>query len=193
VSYSIYAIVDPRSREIFYIGRTDSPERRFAEHIEGTHQLSGIVVQQIKEAGFLPHFIVLERCESLGHTCMAEIFWIETLQSRGAKLTNAQATGGYVGRAKERKRMTAELDAMRDAKRPSRILNDLSNGRPVRSYKPWTKLDVARLKGMKQKKCSPEYMADKLERSLTEINEKLKSLPGSGSSGARRRRRKDDR
>jgi len=36
-------------------------------------------------------------------------------------------------------------------------------------------------------------MADKLERSLTEINEKLKSLPGSGSSGARRRRRKDDR
>lgn len=107
-------------------------------------------------------------------------------------MTKAQVTGGYVGRAREREGMTAELEAMKDAKRPSRILNDLPNGRPIRSFKPWTKLDVARLEGMKRKKCDPEYTADALGRSLTEIKEKLKSLPATGSAGARRNRRKGD-
>lgn len=170
-------MIDPRNREIFYVGRTGSPERRFAQHMEGTHQLSGVIVRQIREAGFIPHFVILEHCESLDQSCMAEMFWISCLDSRGSKLANAQTTGGYVGRKKERQARTAELEAMREAKRPSRLLTEVSNGKPARAGARWSKRDLARLRGMIRANCSPEFMADALSRTLSEIREQLDSRP----------------
>mgnify|MGYP002621028396 CR=1 FL=1 len=80
----MYALIDPRSDGIFYIGQTSDLPRRRAEHLEGTDQLSGLVVRQIRLAGFLPLVMVLERCESVDAALRAEIFWIELVLSRGA-------------------------------------------------------------------------------------------------------------
>lgn len=181
--FCIYAMLDPRTREIFYIGRTNDIERRCAEHFEGTHQLSGLTVRQIKEAGFLPHVTVLERCESLDQACMSEIFWIECLKARGTQLANAQAFSGYVERKRERGRQSRMLDEMRVTKSLSQTLQDVSNGVPTRAGADWSRRDEARLRGMRRSKLSPEFMADALQRPLSDIVAKLKSMPGKGKRG----------
>jgi len=178
MKFCIYAMIDPRNKEIFYIGRTNDIGRRCAEHFEGTHQLSGLTVRQIKEAGFLPHVAVLEHCKTLDQACMSEIFWLECMKARGAKLTNAQGFSGYVERSKERARQSRQLDDMRRTKSLSQTLQDVSNGVPARAGAEWTKRDLARLKGMRRSNFSPEFMADALERPLSDIKAKLKSIAG---------------
>lgn len=124
MNYFIYAIIDPRSDDVFYIGETGNYERRCKEHIEGTDQLSGQVIGQIKANGFVPRFCVLERCETEECAMRAEIFWIETLKARGARLTNAQAFSGYTDRRRARGRETSKLQRMKR-------LRKLANGYPA--------------------------------------------------------------
>ncbi len=95
MSYCVYALIDPRTDEIFYVGQTRDFARRRAEHLEGTHSLSGLQVRQIRENGFVPHMIRLECCRDETAALMAEVFWIELMTSRGVRLANAQAFAGY--------------------------------------------------------------------------------------------------
>jgi len=124
-NWAVYGIIDPRTDALFYIGQTRSFARRKAEHLEGTDQISGLVIRQIVEAGFLPHFVVLERHTNEETALRAEIFWIETLLGRGIDLVNSQAFDGFLDRQSKRQTETQKLAKMQR-------LRALANGRTAK-------------------------------------------------------------
>ena len=167
----------PRSDGIFYIGQTSELARRRAEHLEGTDQLSGLVVRQIRLAGFLPLMVVLERCASMNAAMMAEIFWIELARTRGMALLNAQAVGGAVARRTTRRQLNDALAAMAGEKDDALDLARLANGCPRRAGAAWSAAERRRLAGMRKANMSPEAMADALERLPGEIHRELAQPP----------------
>lgn len=183
MKHCVYALIDPRSDGIFYIGQTCDLARRRAEHLEGTDQLSGLVVRQIRLAGFLPLLVVLERCASRDAALMAEIFWIELMRSRGMTLLNAQAVGGAVDRRTARRQLNGALEAMAGEKAdaPDLVRPDLAriaNGRPRRAGEAWSAAERRRLAGMRKANMSAEAMADALERLPGEIRRELGKVTG---------------
>jgi len=176
MSHVIYAIIDPRCDQVFYIGHTSSYAKRCAQHLEGLDSLSGLTIRQIGKNGFVPLFIRLERCSDKSSALMAEIFWIELFRTRGTKLTNAQSYSGYVERARERKRNEQTLACMNHSKAFESGLEALANGRPSRQGKSWSRQEDKKLLAMLRKKLSTETMADALERSVAAIQLRLKAL-----------------
>ncbi len=179
-SWSIYGIIDPRSDALFYIGQTRNFPRRRAEHLDGTEQISGLVIGQIRQAGFLPHFVVLERHDNEETALRAEIYWIETFLARGIELTNAQAFDGYHGRRKKRR---AELDKLHDMQRLREVANGRTSKRTTTKRtttrrKPtdktgWKTSEIKRLKGMQSAGMSAERMAKLLGRTEKDIRAQL--------------------
>jgi predicted GIY-YIG superfamily endonuclease len=176
VTYCVYAIIDPRSDQIVYIGQTSRFEARKAEHTGGTDQLSGLVIRQLKLNGFVPLFVILETCRSEAQSLSSEIFWIELCRARGIKLLNAQAVGGYAGRRAKGNALSAALDVMSKAKHGAVPLRDIANGCSVRRGRDWSAVEIKRLKGMVRSKMSIEAMADALERTPSEVRRKSKTL-----------------
>lgn len=174
MKHCVYALVDPRSDRIFYIGQTSDLARRRAEHLEGSDQISGVLVRQIKLAGFLPLIVVLERTATMTAALSAEIFWIELMTSRGAELLNAQSIGGYRARKSRRRTLETDLAAMAVIKTDAAALKAVANARPPRQGKAWSAREQRRLAGMKKAGMSPEAMADALGRSLTDIKRELR-------------------
>lgn len=178
-------MIDPRSDRVVYVGQTSNFEARKARHIEGTDQLSGLVVRQIKLNGFVPIFIKLEECRTEAQSLSSEIFWIELFRARGIKLTNAQSLGGYRGRQAERNRLSATLDDMAQSKADTNPrgrgekpnLRDIANGRSLRRGKAWTATELKRLKGMLKSKMSIDAIADALERTPSEVRRRIKTVP----------------
>jgi len=95
MTFTVYAIIDPRSQRPFYIGETKAFDLRCRQHLEGTDQISGLVIRQIQENGFVPHFVVLETHDTEETALRAEIVWIELMLARGIDLLNSQAFTGY--------------------------------------------------------------------------------------------------
>jgi predicted GIY-YIG superfamily endonuclease len=171
VSHCVYAIVDPRTDRIIYIGQTRNLARRRAEHLDGTDTLSGLVVRQIRENGFVPLVVRLEDCADETAALMAEIFWIELMKARGADLANAQAFTGQVERSRARRSKSRDLAAMQAAR-----LKAIANGAPARETAAWSERDVARLKGMIATGMEMAAIADALQRSLGSVARKVRLL-----------------
>lgn len=169
--HCVYAIVDPRSDRIFYVGQTRDLARRRAEHLAGTDSLSGLVVRQIRENGFVPLVVRLEDCADETAALMAEIFWIELMKARGIELANAQAFGGYVERGRARRNSRRDLSTMQAAR-----IAAIANGKPARDTAPWTERDIARLKGMVASGMELAAIADALARSPGSIARKARLL-----------------
>ncbi len=178
MKHCVYALIDPRSDGIFYIGQTSDLARRRAEHLEGTDQLSGLVVRQIRLAGFLPLIVVLERCASMNAALMAEIFWIELMRSRGMALLNAQVVGGAVERRTARSELNSALAAMAGEKSDAPDLARIANAHPLRAGAAWSTAERRRLAGMRKANMSAAAMADALERLPGEIHRELSKAAG---------------
>lgn len=178
MKHCVYALIDPRSDGIFYIGQTSDLARRRAEHLEGTDQLSGLVVRQIRLAGFLPLIVVVERCPSMDAALRAEIFWIELARSRGMALLNAQVVGGAVDRRTARCELNNALAVMVGEKADVPDLVRIANGRPCRAGTAWSAPERRRLAGMRKANMSLEAMADALERLPGEIRRELGRTKG---------------
>ena len=176
MSYVIYAITDPRSRDVFYIGETGNFVRRCKQHLDGGDQLSGLLIQQIQEAGFVPQFSILERCGSQESALMAEIAWIEFFKSRGAKLSNSQAFNGHADRSAEKRAQAKALEWMQRAKHSAKRLRHIANGRSYEAGEEWSRRDLARLRGMKKAGTAPALMAKRLGRDIEAVRAKLESL-----------------
>lgn len=180
--YVVYGIIDPRSDAIFYIGQSSDFAARKAAHLDGSDQLSGYAVKQMKLNGFVPLFVVLERARTMAEALSAEIFWIELMKARGAELLNAQGVGGYVERGRRRKRLAVELQKMGLAKAAGgegsgrATIEDIANGRSVRTREAWSKLEDRRLMGMVKSRMSLAAMADALERTPAEVRSRIKAL-----------------
>lgn len=93
-NYSIYALTDPTTNQIFYVGRTGKhPMQRYEEHIK---DFKGPSPKQIKLREMFdgykgkPGLVILETdIKTLSVAFMREVFWMESLYSAGSPLTNA--------------------------------------------------------------------------------------------------------
>lgn len=181
--YCIYAIIDPRSDRIFYLGQTSDFAARRRDHVEGSDQLSGFLARQMAVNGFVPLFVVLEERKTKAEALRAEIFWIELLLSRGASLLNVQGVGGYVARAEKRAQLADGLEGMLLARAAGQMastdnLETVANGRSLRAGTPWSGKEMRRLAGMRKAKMTVNAMADALDRPPHEIRQALREDRG---------------
>jgi hypothetical protein len=60
----IYALCDPRTLEVRYVGKADNPYKRYCRHLidkENTHKVTWI--QSLLKEGLLPIRQILEECD----------------------------------------------------------------------------------------------------------------------------------
>lgn len=105
----IYALTDPRTAEIRYVGKACDPIRRFNSHtwasVLGRYRDQRTSwLKNLKSAGLMPGIVILECVEdSEWEAC--EKKWIAHFRQHGARLTNTQ--DGGTGQSKGH-RMTPE-------------------------------------------------------------------------------------
>lgn len=64
--YVIYGMIDPRTDAVFYIGQSSDFAARKAAHLEGSDQLSGFAVKQMKLNGLVLHAVPAIRIPGRG-------------------------------------------------------------------------------------------------------------------------------
>src|SRR5579864_211791 len=93
MTFSIYALVDPRDSKTRYIGQTCNPKRRFHDHCSDLRKQARrpfkAWLAELKGAGLKPVMVVMQqniltRAESVG----AETYWIRHFVELGAPLFN---------------------------------------------------------------------------------------------------------
>lgn len=93
----IYALVDPNTAEVRYIGKSDNPAKRLADHIrECTAQRYGTSnqrkrawINRLLSAGQKPVVIVLQELQPGEDWAHTEFCWGWHYRTRGADLVNA--------------------------------------------------------------------------------------------------------
>jgi group I intron endonuclease len=85
----IYALCDPRTDDVRYVGKSNDPEKRLRDHLQcrSTNVHKDRWLSKLKSQGQKPLLRVLEECDrSDWKDC--ERFWIATLLESGAALLN---------------------------------------------------------------------------------------------------------
>jgi hypothetical protein len=98
--YAIYALHDPRTGDIRYIGKALRLTTRYNMHMNGYDRqcASQKWITSLKAIGLSPYVSLLEAVEA-GRECEAEIKWIAHHKALGAKLLNHTIGGeGCYGR-----------------------------------------------------------------------------------------------
>jgi predicted GIY-YIG superfamily endonuclease len=83
---AIYKLIDPRTNQVKYVGRTKNPTTRLSSHINGGH-LGW--VRELKGLGFTPIMECIEWVEE-DDASDREMFWINSLRTGGCNLVNYQ-------------------------------------------------------------------------------------------------------
>lgn len=169
MEFSVYGIVDPRTKQFFYIGQTSEFELRCRQHQERGQTIAGLVIQDIQAAGLHPGFVVLEQCSSRRRALMAEVFWIDLMGSRGTKLANAQSFDGYAARAQCRKALRGH-----EKGEEGLDLERLANGRPLREGRRWSRKEESMMRRLLHEGKSIYEVADQLDRSVGAIEERMR-------------------
>lgn len=88
----IYALIDPRDKLEFYIGRTDDLFRRFKEHLScvGTNEEKNARIRELQALYLVPIMETIELVENDGFAGRREAYWIRHYLSQGRKLLNLQ-------------------------------------------------------------------------------------------------------
>jgi hypothetical protein len=92
----IYALVDHRCGELFYVGKANVPQRRLRYHLYSSQKKNNVElarrIEEIKNCGLKPIMVILEECGAL---CWKEkeCYWIAKLRGEGAALLNISAGG----------------------------------------------------------------------------------------------------
>ena len=85
----IYALVDPRSDAVRYVGRTIEARRRLIGHRNGhANPRERAWVMELRTVGLEPRMVTLEECP-VRQLVDREDWWIKEMRRRGADLTNA--------------------------------------------------------------------------------------------------------
>jgi len=82
----IYALADPNTSEVRYIGRTKNPTARIYRHLQPMFSSNGIK-QWIKALGQPPKMVILEQC-SEESVIERESYWTNYYREIGANLIN---------------------------------------------------------------------------------------------------------
>ncbi len=90
----IYALKDPTTNEIRYVGKTNNPTNRYAGHLSDKNNRLHKTrwINTLKENGLLPVIEILE-CASRDNWKERERYWIKKCRSEGANLTNISIGG----------------------------------------------------------------------------------------------------
>lgn len=120
----VYALGDPRTQQVHYIGQAKNVYRRFAQHLNEPHRNKGkdTWMDDIKAAGIVPTLAILESNIDPSVIDERERYWIKRHLAQGAPLTNI-AHGPRAGQEFETDYVTAH-----DA---AQILS-LKHDRPIR-------------------------------------------------------------
>ncbi|MBM3149600.1 MAG: hypothetical protein FJZ88_06200 [Chloroflexi bacterium] len=91
----IYGLKDPRDGQIYYVGKSNHPEKRKKEHLENetcnAHRVEWI--QDLGQCGLEPELVILEKVERENWQ-EAEIYWIARGYEEGWPLINVHKGGG---------------------------------------------------------------------------------------------------
>ena len=83
----IYALHDPFTRKVFYVGRSNNPGRRYVEHVNELGRTDkSRVIQQLGQFNALPFMTILEEC-GRENVHQRERFWISKFGGK-EKLAN---------------------------------------------------------------------------------------------------------
>lgn len=90
--YFVYALVDPRTDAVGYVGITNNAYERFKEHINrrGDNGKKDIWIQQFKDEKVMPAMKILEVVDSQDLALEREEYWIHHYKEQGATLVNIQ-------------------------------------------------------------------------------------------------------
>jgi hypothetical protein len=118
---SIYAIKNPLTGEVFYVGATLHPKKRFAFHTYGgTWRWDSYRYQQVRSlwlAKVKPEFIILAETDSIENAKVLEQHWIDHYVSQGLcteqRRGSAYAKNTYI---EMREKIKAEIRAKRGIK-----------------------------------------------------------------------------
>lgn len=107
----IYALVDPETEQVRYIGKSIRPEQRLQNHmneVSNCHRSHWL--QSLKRRGLMPQMLILETVEGAWPWQESERFWIKRGLQLGWPLTNNTSGGdgvsGLPPEARERMRQT---------------------------------------------------------------------------------------
>ena len=92
----IYALVDPRTQIVRYIGKSDRPKRRLSSHLSkqglADKTYRAYWLRSLVSSGFKPEMICLQAV-SLKDWEGAEKYWIHYYKEQGVRLTNSKDGG----------------------------------------------------------------------------------------------------
>ena len=89
----IYALRDPNTKEIKYIGKTNNPRTRLSGHkMAGVNQRLSDWIRSLQEQGQQPVMQILEECPRKNHR-KAELSWLFLFLDCGFELFNAVYPG----------------------------------------------------------------------------------------------------
>ncbi len=107
----IYSLIDPRTNETRYVGKSIRPQQRLQNHMnERSNCHRSHWLQGLKHLGLTPAMTILEKIPAGADWQEAECRWIAALKSSGARLTNNTIGGdgvtGLPPETRERMRQT---------------------------------------------------------------------------------------
>ena len=93
MAVSIYALADPRTRAIRYVGKAVDARRRLREHLGSTRSShNNHLLNWLRQLPQSPELLILARVP-VGAWQEAERMWIQLLRDRGEPLTNRTPGG----------------------------------------------------------------------------------------------------
>lgn len=90
--FLIYALIDPRTGQIRYVGRSCKGLRRARASAKENVGYKGNWIQKLASQGKTPEITVLQECRTYEELLSAEVAWISALRPTGL-LTNISAGG----------------------------------------------------------------------------------------------------
>jgi predicted GIY-YIG superfamily endonuclease len=89
--YFVYELVDPRTNVASYVGITNNPNQRYAEHMEGRVGRGKKYnwIKSLQEEETQPKMKILEVVDDAKQAKQQERHWIQHYISNGVQLTNA--------------------------------------------------------------------------------------------------------